>query len=115
MNKLIAATDSLKEVICYYVILIIFSTIAFSYLEGKDMFASLYWAVITSTSTGYGDISPATTGGRFLAMFVTLGSVFFIGPMIVGHIIGNLMKDEHKFTHEEQEFIIETLKELKGK
>jgi len=33
---------------------------------------SVYWAVVTLTTVGYGDISPQTPLGRFLAMFVML-------------------------------------------
>lgn len=33
---------------------------------------SIYWAVVTLTTVGYGDISPATPFGQFLAMLVML-------------------------------------------
>ncbi|HVH54640.1 MAG TPA: potassium channel family protein [Vicinamibacterales bacterium] len=33
---------------------------------------SVYWAVVTLTTVGYGDISPQTPLGRFLATFVML-------------------------------------------
>jgi voltage-gated potassium channel len=33
---------------------------------------SVYWAVVTLTTVGYGDISPQTPFGRFLAMLVML-------------------------------------------
>lgn len=33
---------------------------------------SIYWAIVTLTTVGYGDISPATNIGQFLAAFVML-------------------------------------------
>lgn len=34
--------------------------------------SSMYWAVVTLTTVGYGDISPATTLGRFVASLVMI-------------------------------------------
>ncbi|MBK8621316.1 MAG: ion transporter [Saprospiraceae bacterium] len=33
---------------------------------------SIYWAIITVTTVGYGDISPVTTAGQFIAAFTML-------------------------------------------
>ncbi len=42
---------------------------------------SLWWAITTATTVGYGDISPTTNIGKFIAAFLMIGGV---GPM-VGH------------------------------
>jgi len=34
-----------------------------------------WWAATTVTTIGYGDVVPATSGGRFIAVFVMLASV----------------------------------------
>ncbi len=38
----------------------------------KDIPSSIYWAVVTMTTVGYGDIAPVTAVGRFLSVIVML-------------------------------------------
>ncbi len=40
--------------------------------EFKDIPSSIYWAVVTMTTVGYGDIAPVTPLGRFLSAIVML-------------------------------------------
>jgi len=54
-------------------------TLIFSWVEGWELFDSLYFSVITITSIGYGDMAPVTILGRSLTMiyvFLGLGILF---------------------------------------
>ncbi|MEZ4662562.1 MAG: potassium channel family protein [Caldilineaceae bacterium] len=53
----------------------------FTYTDG------VYWAIITAASIGYGDITPVTTTGKFIA--ATLGT---LGVVTVGVIAGLVLK-----------------------
>ena len=38
----------------------------------NNILSGVYWAVVTITTVGYGDIAPVTAGGRFLSVLVML-------------------------------------------
>lgn len=38
----------------------------------NNILSGIYWAVVTITTVGYGDIAPLTAGGRFLSVLVML-------------------------------------------
>jgi voltage-gated potassium channel len=73
-----------------------------------------YWAITTMTTVGYGDVTPVTTQGQFLANVLMLWSTFFLLPIAIGHIIGSLLRDRDKFTNEEQEQLKTDMAELKA-
>jgi len=67
--------------------------------EEKSQFtsipATLWWAVVTLTTTGYGDMYPLTTLGRIIAGIIMLtGVAFFALP--AGIIVAGFL-DELKF------------------
>jgi voltage-gated potassium channel len=51
---------------------------AFSSLENKSIGLSMYWAISTMTTVGYGDVTPTTAGGRIVAAVVMLVGVGFV-------------------------------------
>uniref|UniRef100_A0A7S3L9A2 Potassium channel domain-containing protein n=1 Tax=Amphora coffeiformis TaxID=265554 RepID=A0A7S3L9A2_9STRA len=92
---------------CFLALLayLVISVIAFSFVfEQWSIIDSMYFAVVTFTTIGYGDFSPSTTGGRLFCVLFALGgvAVLAIALGVVGHKIvetqvSSITKAEAKF------------------
>ncbi len=47
----------------------------------NNFFDAIYWAVITISTVGFGDITPVTDAGRFITIFLIIGGVAIISFM----------------------------------
>lgn len=92
-----------------YIVLLILAALFFAAYEEQPYLDSLYWAATTATSTGYGDVSPKTWGGKVIAVLLMHASIFVIAPLIIVRLIERITSNQHEFTHEEQERILATL------
>lgn len=113
MTKLQAATDTFKELIAMYAVLLSVAAGVFSFAEGASIGDSYYWAATTATLTGYGDLSPKTWIGKLDAVLLMHGSIFFIAPMVVVRLIEKVNIDRDAFTHDEQEAIKAEIRALR--
>lgn len=112
MDRLRAATDTLLELAAIYALLLLIAAGLLAWFEGLDFATAIYWAATTATSTGYGDISPKTGPGQFVAVALMHLSIFLIAPMIVVRLIDRLNEDRDAFTHEEQLHILEGIQRI---
>jgi voltage-gated potassium channel len=94
--------DSGRRVVTAIVFNVAVCAGGFALLERTDYLEGLYWAVTTATTTGYGDLSPATAPGRALAMWLMVSSVALVA-IATARLAARLVQDPHLFSHEEQE------------
>ena len=100
---------------------------------------ALWWSLVTTTTVGYGDISPESTGGRLLAGFLMIVGIGFLG-MVTGSIAtffvdrlsGNQEKEKvsvvdkqidyvkqsldgiEDLSNEEVEYLLETIRSIRS-
>ncbi len=107
--------DSLKELLIVYAALVLICAAAFAHFEQTTYLNGIWWACVTALTVGYGDMFPATAGGKVIAVLLMHASVLFILPLIIGNICSFCMKTQNEFTHHEQEDIKAALQRLENR
>ena len=77
----------------------------------KSFGDGVWWALVTITTVGYGDITPFTTIGRFVAgtlMFVGLGLIATVTAIVSAKFISNYVD------HHTNDDVLEKLEELEA-
>jgi voltage-gated potassium channel len=110
----IIKTNGLDRVLSAAGIMIFLSSILITYLEPniQNFSDGVWWSIVTTTTVGYGDISPTTAVGRIIAVFLMLIGVGLIG-MITSSITTFFVR-ENKPNNTQVEFIMDKLKSLDG-
>jgi voltage-gated potassium channel len=73
---------------------------AFAILEDEPIGDGLWWAIVTITTVGYGDVLPETPAGRIagaMLMVLGIGFVALVTASIAAHFVG---EEEHELAAE---------------
>ncbi|MEM1057154.1 MAG: ion transporter [Bacteroidota bacterium] len=92
-------------------ILVYISSVGIYYFESRvqpdafgSVFSSMWWAVATLTTVGYGDVYPVTAGGRLfttLILFIGLG-VIAVPSGLIASSLSEVLRDEHEEEERQQ-------------
>lgn len=107
----IAAKIVKEEIVLFFLVTGIFIFLAASgiyFFENeaqpdrfRSIFHSLWWAIVTLTTVGYGDVFPITTGGRIFTFFVLITGVGVV--TIPAGLVASALAKARKIEEEEQE------------
>jgi voltage-gated potassium channel len=116
MRRLISkSTDTFLELAAFYAVLLGGCAAVYAYAEGKGLGDALWWASVTATTVGYGDMYPLTTLGRIAAVVLMHVSIFLFVPLIISKVISSFIEDRNAFTDTEQEEIKALLRRIEAK
>jgi voltage-gated potassium channel len=104
--------DTVKELLLVYAALLLLCAGIYAYLENTTYMNGVWWACVTALTIGYGDMYPASIGGKIVAIALMHATVLFILPLLIGNVCAHCIKTRNEFTHEEQEDIKAMLRRL---
>lgn len=94
--------NTLRDVLAVYAVTSYLLVYVVAEVEGWSGHEAAWWAVVTLTTTGYGDIAPVTPVGRYLASLLMIFG-WVLNILIGAMLAAKLIVDSDAFTHVEQE------------
>lgn len=102
--------NGLIYLIVISILALLISAILYSLSEGISLSNALWWAIVTATTVGYGDISPHTLIGRIASVILMFVGVGFIGTLTSS--ISSYFIQSHSENNDNNEEILNKLNDL---
>ena len=111
--KRLFTPDGLRYVAILAVLVLLVSSEAFHSAEKQSFGNSVYWALATMTTVGYGDITPHTTTGKIVACVVMLVGIGFFA-VLTGAVAQQFLSTEVEVIEAEERDLIANIREISG-
>lgn len=73
--------NGLKYMVFISLFCIVAGGITIHFIEGMSLFDGIWWSFVTTTTVGYGDISPVSPAGRIVAAILMIVGIGLIGSL----------------------------------
>ena len=74
-------TTGFKYICIAALTIILLGAVGIHLAEGMSLSNGIWWSFVTATTVGYGDTYPITTPGKFLAVFLMITGIGFVGTL----------------------------------
>ncbi|TCS77272.1 potassium channel family protein [Pectinatus cerevisiiphilus] len=74
-------TNDFDHILWFTLCVIFIGAISISFIDDMDIGDALWWSFVTTTTVGYGDIAPHSTGGRLIAVFLMIIGIGFLSTL----------------------------------
>jgi voltage-gated potassium channel len=108
--KIFFKTNGFHYILAITVLAIIMGAVGISFAEGMNFEDGLWWAFVTATTVGYGDLSPDTNFGRIIAVLLML-----IGIGLIGSLTSTITSFFLNKPNTKKDFRTQTIKNIQSK
>ena len=102
LEAMMRVANSPRLLVACMVADVVVSGLVFAAIEHHGPITSMWWAVVTGSTTGYGDQYPKTTAGRAVGVWMIATGILLVSVGIA-QLASKLIVDRNVFTNEEQE------------
>ncbi len=108
-------TNGFKYVILLSISAILAAAIAMTQFEKMGLADALWWSFVTTTTVGYGDLSPTTTAGRITASVLMIIGIGLIGSLTSTITSFFLKSEDDKYSTDKIEMVMQMYDMLSDK
>ena len=105
-------TNGFKYMLLIVAVITLIGGALISAFENISFFDGIWWAFVTTTTVGYGDISPDSAGGRIVACVLMLAGIGLVGSLTSTITSYFTHKPQHDISHDKVEMTLALYNQL---